>query len=129
MAFTLYYAKKVLDAEIGDGTGFWLSLHTGNPGPSGSHAFEITTSGSGYIRQSMAGMFGATDAGSGIKINTSIINFGPATTNWGSVDYVALEDAVSAGNMVWIGSPSLPRIINDGLPFQIANGQIRLRLI
>lgn len=133
MALTLYAAKKLLDDLLGIASytppALYLSLHTASPGNSGSHAAEVSTSGSAYARQPLAGIMGATDLSSGVSVNTSTINFGPATSNWGPITYVAIEDAASGGNMIWFGAPATPRIINDGLPFQIASGQIRARLI
>lgn len=102
-----------------------LSLHTAGPGAAGSHAAEVSTSGSAYARQPLATLMGASS--DGVSVNTAAINFGPATSNWGTINYVAIEDETNS-QMIWYGAAAPPRTVNDGLPFQIAAGQIRARL-
>lgn len=132
MALTLYGQKKLLDHLTGVALwtppALYISLHTASPGKAGSHSFEITTVSSGYVRQALIGIIGATDLASGFAVNTSAINFGPATVNWGTVVAVGIEDALTSGNMIAYGSPSSPRTITNGLPFQISAGDVRLRL-
>ena len=131
MPLTSFGRQHMLDSLLGNGAytpaALKLSLHTASPGDAGSHANEVSTSGTGYARISLVGVMGATDSTSGISTNDSSILFGPATLNWGAVNYVALEDE-SAGKMVWYGVASPPRTINDGASFQVAAGQLQLRL-
>jgi hypothetical protein len=129
MSATSYLRKKVMDHLTGVTTysspTLYLSLHSADPGPTGSHAAEI--SDSSYHRQSLAGIMGAADATTGISVNTSVINFSPATVEW-DVRYFGIEDALTSGNMLIPGIPSLPKIVAAGSPFQLAPGQLRLRL-
>lgn len=129
MPYTTYGENRLNDHLFGNTVytppTLSLSLHTASPGAAGSHAAEVSTSGSAYARQSLTGLMGVSSGG--VSINLSAINFGPATSNWGSINYVAIEDETN-GQMIWYGSASPPRTINDGLPFQIAAGQIRARL-
>ncbi|MFT4117460.1 hypothetical protein [Bradyrhizobium sp.] len=131
MSATRYYRKKDIDNLTGvapySPPTLYLSAHTGDPGDSGSHVHEI--SGGGYARQSLAGVMGAADA-SGISVNTSVITFGPATADWGTITYFGIEDAAGAGtgNMLCPGVPVMPRTITTGQPLQIPVGQLRLRL-
>lgn len=124
-----YLRKKILDDLIGVATysppALYLSLHLADPGETGSHAFEV--SGGAYIRQPLAGVMGAADP-TGFSVNTTVISYPAATTDWGTITYLALEDSVSGGNMMWPGIPATPRTITVGQPFQIPVGQLRLRL-
>lgn len=131
MSATSYLRKKLADFLTGAGTftppsTLYLSLHTADPGQSGSHANEVT--GGGYARQSLAGKMSVADAVTGIIVNTVAINFGPASSNWGTIAFIGLEDAAAAGTMLIPGVPATPKTINTGQPFQIVPGNLRLRL-
>ena len=131
MSATDYYRKKQLDHFTGVASytppALYLSLHTADPTESGSHAHEV--SGSGYARLSLAGLMGAADA-TGFAVNTSVLIFGPASSDWGTIPFYALEDSsvIGGGNMLWPGAFSSPRTIASGQPFQIPVGRLRLRM-
>jgi hypothetical protein len=126
---TDYIRKKILDDLTGVAAysppALYLSLHTADPGEAGSHAFEVT--GGGYARQPLAGVMGAADA-TGFCVNTTQITFGPATTDWGTITFLAVEDALVAATWCGPGAPATPRTITTGQPLQIPVGQLRLRL-
>lgn len=131
MSASSYLRKKLADlltsnAAYVPGT-IYLSLHSADPGQSGSHAHEVT--GAGYARQSLDGKMSAADAVTGISVNTVAINFGPAAVDWGTIAFIGIEDAATAGNMLVPGVPATPKTITTGQPFQIAPGNLRLRLI
>lgn len=132
MTSTNYFGKKLVDSLTGNGPAFvppavlWLSLHTGVPGGEGSFADEVV--GGGYTRVSLAGKMGAADPVNGISVNLSAITFGPATSDWGLVNFLGLNDAATGGNMLIEGAPTLPKSITVGVPFQIPPGNLRLRL-
>jgi hypothetical protein len=131
MSATSYARQKIVDDLTGVASysppSLYLSAHTADPGAAGSHANEV--SGSGYARVALAGIMGAADS-SGISVNTTVITFGPATADWGTVTYFGIEDAAGAGtgNMLCPGVPTMPRTITTGQPLQIPAGQLRLRL-
>jgi hypothetical protein len=129
MSATFYARQKIVDDLTGVAAyappPLYLSAHTADPGDGGSHASEV--SGSGYARVPLAGVMGAADS-SGISINTSVITFGPATADWGTISHFGIEDASSGGNMLCPGVPTMPRTITTGQPLQIPVGQLRLRL-
>ncbi|MCK1402021.1 hypothetical protein IVB45_17540 [Bradyrhizobium sp. 4] len=129
MSATSYGRRKTVDDLTGvapySPPPLYLSAHTADPGAAGSHANEV--SGGGYARQPLAGVMGAADA-SGISVNTTVITFGPATADWGTISYFGIEDALSGGNMLCPGVPAMPRTITAGQPLQIPVGQLRLRL-
>lgn len=129
MATTTYGRNKIVDDFTGVAPyawpGLWLSLHTADPGLTGSHAAEVAA-GIGYVRLSLAGLMGASSGG--ISVNTSLITIGPATGNWGAVIFLGIEDSstIGAGNMAIPGVPSIPRTINSGQSFQIPAGQLQI---
>lgn len=129
MSATSYGRRKIVDDLTGVAPyappTLYLSLHTDDPGVAGSHAHEV--SGGGYARKSLAGVMSAADA-DGISVNTAVINFGPASADWGTITYLAVEDALSGGNMICPGMPATPRTITSGQPLQIPVGRLRLRL-
>lgn len=129
MSGTNYARKKLLDDLTGVAAysppALYLSAHTADPTATGSLANEV--SGGGYARQPLAGVMGAADA-TGFCVNTTVITFGPATSDWGAVPYLGIADALSGGNLLWTGVTSTPRTITSGQPLQIPVGQLRLRL-
>ncbi len=128
MSATSFYRKKDVDHLTGVAAytppALYLSLHTADPTASGSHAHEV--SASGYARQPLAGVMGAADA-DGVSVNTTVITFGPAGGDWGTITFFGIEDALTGGNMLCPGVPSMPRTITSGQPLQIPVGQLRLR--
>lgn len=129
MSATSYARQKIVDDLTGVAPyappTLYLSAHTADPGAAGSHVNEV--SGSGYARVPLAGVMGAADS-SGISVNTTVITFGPATADWGTITHLGIEDAASGGNMICPGAPTMPRTITTGQPLQIPVGQLRLRL-
>ena len=130
---TQYAAKKLLDHML-DTASFtapspaYLSLHTAGPTDSGSHANEVSTSGTGYARQSLASKMGAADLTSGVATNTATVTFGPALTSWGTLTHLAVEDAATVGNMLAWGLPSEAKNIGIGQSFQFAASQFSIEL-
>jgi hypothetical protein len=129
MSATNYLSRKLVDlfnsVAAYSPPPLYVSLHSIDPGGSGSHANEV--SGGNYFRQSLVGKMSAAD-GSGISSNTVAINFGPASSDWGTVASVAIEDALTGGNMLMTSSPTAPKAVTSGQPFQIAPGNLRIRL-
>lgn len=129
MSATDYARKKILDDLTGvapySPPALYLALLTSDPTEAGSFADEIV--GAGYARQPLAGVMGAADV-TGFSVNTTLINFGPATADWGTITYLAVVDAPTGGNMICPGVPATPRTITSGQPLQVPVGQLRLRL-
>lgn len=131
---TSYLQYKLLDALLGIATytmpaAVYLSLHNADPTDTGSHANEVSATGSAYARVSLATKMSSTDTSSGISLNTATISFGPATTDWGEINHVGVEDngSAGAGNMLMSGAPSEAKIIPIGEPFQLVAGQLSLQ--
>lgn len=132
MGMTSFLQKSLLDAVLGITpyampAALYLSLHTASPTDTGSHANEVATGGTGYARQSIFAKMGATDAVTGISLNTATLVAGPATTDWGTVSYVGIEDASSAGNMCIWGAPTTAKTVTTGESFQLVPSQLSIQ--
>lgn len=80
-------------------------------------------SGGSYSRVA----FGPADANwnaatDGVTSNASAITFTQATASWGTVRYVAIMDASTAGNVLLYGQLSADRTVSSGDTFQINAG-------
>lgn len=129
---TSYLQQKLLDALLGITpysipATLYLSLHTASPTDTGSHANEVSTSGTGYARLSLATKMGATDATTGVSLNTATLTIGPATADWGVISYIGIEDAASGGNMLMWGAPSTAKSVPSGDVFQLVPSQLSIQ--
>jgi hypothetical protein len=85
-------------------------------------------SAGGYARQAVSKAAGswAAPSGSGTRLidNAALISFGPATANWGTVDEVAIYDASTGGNLLYVGSLTASKTINSGDSAEFAIGAL-----
>lgn len=130
---TSYLQKKLLDHLTGVASytfpsTLYLSLHTDDPTESGSHSNEVSTSGTGYARVSLAGLIGAADASSGRAQNSASITFGSPSASWGTITHLGIEDASSAGNMLFWVEGSAARNVGVGQLLRLLAGQLNIRL-
>jgi hypothetical protein len=130
---TSWLQKGLLDQVLGIASFFfanpvYLSLHTAAPTDTGSHVNEISTS-AGYSRQSLAAKMGATDSTTGISNNTASITFGPASSSWGTVSYLGIEDSPGSptGSMLLWGTSTSSRTINTGQSYLLTAGQLSIQ--
>jgi hypothetical protein len=78
-------------------------------------------SGNAYARQSLA----LSAASAGLTDNTSLITFPTASGgNWGTILGIGIMDASTAGNLLWFGTLTASRVVNDGTTFTIAASDI-----
>lgn len=111
--------RAVLNAESFSVTTVYVSLHDADPGETGAN--EIT--GGSYARQSAAFSQVSNDTWD----NDADIDFTdmPSTT----VNYVALWDAVSAGNCLWTGPASaMNDSVGVGETYRINAGDLDVSL-
>lgn len=90
----------------------YIALYTAAPGDSGGGT-EVT--GGSYARVAVtnnATNFPAASAGA--KANGTLIDFGTATANWGTVVAMAILDASSGGNFLAWGDLTASKVINNG---------------
>lgn len=127
-SMTSYLQKKLQDHTYGLAaftmpTTVYASLHTGSPGESGSLANEVATIGTGYGRIAVTSLMNPTDSVTGIASNNATILFGPATIDWGTITYVAVNDLISGGNMLLYGALTEVQTTPIGESVQFSTGQ------
>lgn len=115
-----YAEKKILDHALG--TTSWTmpaqiyaALYTAAPTDAGGGTEVSTGGGSLYARQAVdfdAASGGATDL-------TADCTFPQAGTNWGTISYLGLHDAVTAGNLIAWGVLASTKVIETGDTFKI----------
>lgn len=94
----------------------YLALFTSTASASELEAGTLTNevSGGSYARQTVS--FGAPT--NGVGTNSGSVTFPAATANWGTIRYVAVMDASTAGNVIWYAQLSSDVTINSGNTFQ-----------
>jgi hypothetical protein len=125
MAFTSYTDNKLIDHLLGSGTftkpsAKYLALYVGDPQSGGT---EVSTSGSAYSRQSAS--FSVTG---GTATNSAAIEFSAATSSWGTVNYVAIFDASTSGNMLVSAALTSSKTIGSGDVLRFPTSQLSVTL-
>lgn len=125
MAFTSYTDNKLIDHLLGSGTftkpsSLYLALFVGDPQSGGS---EVSTSGSAYVRE--AASFSVTG---GTATNSSAIEFPAATSSWGTVNYIAIYDASTSGNMLVSAALTSAKTIGSGDVLRFPTSQLSVTL-
>lgn len=129
MSFSNYLELKLLDEIVGK-TAFtmptaYIALFVGNPGEAGSGGAEV--SGNNYARVSTAGGdWNAAAAGS--IDNANDITFPQASGSWGTVDYFAIYDASTSGNLLAYGALDTSKAIGNGDTPKFAAGALVITL-
>ena len=125
MPFSSYTDNKLIDHLLGSGTytkpsSKYVALYVGDPAGSGT---EISTLGSAYARQSAA--FTITG---GVATNTAALEWPAATSSWGTVNYIAIYDASTGGNMLVSSALTYAKSISSGdvLRIPISNLSVTL---
>ncbi len=115
MSFSNYLELKLLDEIVGK-TSFtmptaYVALFVGDPLDTGAGGAEV--SGNNYARVSTAGG-DWNAAASGSIDNANAVTFPQASGSWGTVDYFALYDASSAGNLLASGALDTSKAVGNG---------------
>ena len=95
----------------------YAGLFTAAPSDAGG---GTEVSGGSYARQSVA----LSAASGGASSNSADITFPQATADWGTIGWLALFDAVSAGNMLMWSALDASKVINNGDTFKINAGDL-----
>jgi hypothetical protein len=90
-------------------TSAFVSLHTGDPGNTG--ATEVSTSGTGYVRKSVA-FSSAVVGNTTVASNNAVVSFDPALAGWGTISYFGIWDAATAGNFRGSGTLASAKNVN-----------------
>lgn len=64
----------------------------------------------------------------GVTANTSSLIWTTATANWGTVTYMAIMDANTAGNVLFHGALTVPKTVNNGDTFKFNAGDLQIAL-
>jgi hypothetical protein len=127
-ALSDYAEKLLLDWMMTTGsatrpTTWFVALYTAAPSDSGG---GTEVSGNGYARQSVT--FGAASTPGGTTSNTNTVSFTASGGNWGTITHIGIFTAVTSGELLWHGSMTASKTINDGDVLEFAIGNIDLTL-
>jgi len=130
-----YLEQKILDYIFNDqaftAPQTFISLYTSNPDEDDS---GTECSGTNYARVEVHENAGSspywnlavTEGGGGYLVdNQSDITFPEAGAGgWGTVGWVGIHDAVSAGNLLYYGSLTSSKTVDNGDTFKFATGDL-----
>lgn len=127
-ALSDYAEKLALDWMMTTGaatrpTAWYVALYTAAPSDAGG---GTEVAGNGYSRQ--AATFAAASSPGGTTNNTGALSYTASGGDWGTVTHLGIFTAATGGNLLWYGSLSAPRIVNDGDTLSFAVGAVALTL-
>ena len=102
-------------------TTVYLALYTTDPTDADT-GDEVT--GNAYARQSIT--FGSPS--NGVSTNSAAIEFPQATGSWGTVAYIGIRDASTAGNLLYHTALDASKTIATGDVFKVAIGSLSVTL-
>lgn len=106
-------------------TTVYISLHTADPTKAGSHTSEV--SGGSYAR--VAATFGAPATnGSYEETKNTLVTFPTATADWGTITHLGIEDAASAGTMLFFGPLTASKTVQNGDTFSLPANNVAVDL-
>lgn len=125
MPFSSYIDNKLLDHLLGSGTyskpaALYVALFVGNPLSGGA---EVSTSGTAYARQSSTFTITANAA-----TNASTLEWAQATSAWGAIDYCAIYDASTGGNMLVSAALTSAKVMGVGDILRIPASELDVTL-
>ena len=135
MSLTNLGERNVLDDIFTNGNGlgaaFFIALSTTTPLEDGTNFTEPV--GNAYARVSFAPganwTSAATASGLSSVENAAAITFPTASGgSWGTVTYFGIYDALTVGNLLYIDSLNVSRLIADGDPVEFAIGDLKIFL-
>ena len=106
-----------------DGTGSAAALEAG------TLTGEIT--GGSYARLQVGAATGLDfddPVLTGVTANSSDFTFPTATANWGTVTYMAIMDAATLGNVLFHGTLTVAKTVNNGDTFKFNTGDLTITL-
>ena len=122
---SVYARNKIVDHVLGttawaaSPTAVYIALFVGDPIGAGSEV-----SGNGYARETISF---ASASNRSVAQNAGV-TFNEASGPWGSVDYYAIYDALTSGNMLAYGALSSARSIVSGNTPSIASGEVEISI-
>ena len=104
-------------------TVWYLALYTAAPSDSGG---GTEVSGSGYSRQSVS--FDAAASPGGTTSNSNTVSFTASGGNFGIITHIGIHTASTGGSLLWHGSMSASKTIDDGDTLEFSIGNIDLTI-
>jgi hypothetical protein len=102
-------------------TTVYVGLFTSDPTDAGSGT-EVT--GGSYARTSAT--FGAPS--DGVSVTTADVTFPTCTSAWGTVGWIGIHDASTAGNLLFHTPLDVAKTIDSGDIFKISSGNLSVTL-
>ena len=99
----------------------YVSLWTSDPTDAGS---GTEVSGGSYARTAVT--FGAPS--NGVTTNSADVTFPTATASWGTVGWIGINDASTAGNLLYHTALDTSKTIDTGDIFKISTGNLSVTL-
>ena len=99
----------------------YVSLWTSDPTDAGS---GTEVSGNSYARTAVT--FGAPS--NGASTNSADVTFPTATGSWGTVGWIGINDASTAGNLLYHTALDTAKAIDTGDIFKITTGNLSVTL-
>jgi hypothetical protein len=127
-ALSDYAEKLLLDWAMTTGsatrpTAWYVALYTAAPSDSGGGT-EVSTGG--YSRQAVT--FAAATSPGGTTSNTGAVSFTASGANYGTVTHIGIFDNSTSGNLLWHGSLTTSKTVNDGDTLEFSIGNIDLTI-
>jgi hypothetical protein len=99
----------------------YLALYTSNP-TALDVGSEISVTGTNYSRRVIS--FGASI--SGLCLNSGVVIFPVATSNWGTITYLGIRDAMTGGHLLVFPMLGSPISVNSGDVLEFPIGTIQI---
>ena len=128
MSITYFESNRNLDRNFGNSSfsppaTHYIGLSTTTINDDGTGATE--PSGGSYARASATNDKTTwTNASLGVLTNAVEISFPASTAAWGTIVDVAIYDAASGGNLLYFGTLSPSRVVQDATTVKFAVGDI-----
>lgn len=104
-------------------TAWWVALYTAAPSDSGGGT-EVSTGG--YSRKSVT--FDAATSPGGTTSNNNVVSFTASGANYGTVTHIGIFTAETGGSLLWHGSLTSSKTVNDGDTLEFSVGNIDLTI-
>ena len=101
----------------------YVSLWTSDPTDAGDGT-EVT--GGSYARTAVS--FATASGTSGNVLNDADVTFPTATASWGVVGWIGINDAATAGNLLYHTALDTSKTIDSGDIFKISTGNLSVTL-
>jgi hypothetical protein len=101
----------------------YVSLWTSDPTDAGDGT-EVT--GGSYARTAVS--FATASGTSGNILNDADVTFPTATASWGTVGWIGINDAATAGNLLYHTALDTSKTIDSGDIFKISTGNLSVTL-